>query len=360
MSTSLRGRSIIQRLLDEPYRFQFFPAIRLVVQWLGEQGVPPGRTLSDHLRFDNSLSLSFPAGQIEALRAVGAGPVHTEAELMQALSEEHSLRFAVTPAFMGFLGANGALPLHYTERVAAYQTLHKDEAPRAFLDLFSHRTLGLFYEAWCKYRVEHAISDGNDGFLPLLLNVAGFQPGAEVNNSDGICDEAIALYAGALQNRPVSAAILARLLTSHFGVPVVIEESVGYWSVLELHEQCSPGGLNSILGDNTILGERSWRPDLMARLWIGPLNRDQYGYFFPNGAGAVALAKMLSLLADQTVTYEIKLILQAKDVHPIWLGGEPGMGARLGEDCFLVTVDSEDDRSDMTYNTTPMAPLPTL
>lgn len=350
--------SVVQRLLDEPYRFQFFQAVRLVVQWLGEHGIAPERALIDQLRFDNSLSLSFPPSQIEALRAEGDAAIDTPAALVLALIEQQKVQIRITPSFMGFLGGNGTLPQHYTERFAANQLVEKDDAPRAFLDMFSNRVVALSYEAWRMYRFEHAISDGQDTLLPLLLSLAGFRAGTGANNTDGISDETIALYAGVLQQRPMSSVILGRLLSSHFSVPIEVEEAVGSWTPLEPHEQCSLGGMNATLGDNMILGQNSWRPDLGARLCIGPLSRAEFERFLPDAPASVALKKMLSMFSEQTVTYEIKLILKAEEIRQICLGGPIELGAHLGQDSFLVSASSSTDRGDMNYQMRPMDALP--
>lgn len=358
MSAALRRNSIIQRLLDEPYRFDFMQAVNLIVAWLGTQGVPRERALLDHLRFENSLSLAFPPGQIEGMIAVGENEIDSETALIQTLLAEQILHFRLTPTFMGFLGENGALPHHYTERIAGHQVLAKDEAPRAFLDVFSNRALALFYEAWRKNRVEQSIGDGTDAYLPLLLRLTGFQSSGASNNAGGISDETVALYAGVLQQRPVPPVILAQVLAGFFEVTVEVEESVGFWSALEPHEQCALGGMNSVLGNNTILGERSWRPDLRARLSFGPLNREQFDRFLPGGTAAQALEKMLALFGDHMVTYEIRLILHAPEIRQMCLGGPMAMGSRLGQDSFLISAASTEDRNDMSYRVAPMAPLP--
>ena len=358
MSATLRRKSVVQRLLDEPYRFEFGQAVNLIVLWFARQGVPRERALLDHLRFENSLSLAFPPSQIESMAAMCDDDIVSEKDLVHKLNQDRVLHFRLTPTFMGFLGENGALPHHYTERIAAHQLLAKDEAPRAFLDLFSNRALALFYEAWRKNRVEQSIGDGKDNYLPLLLSVAGFQSRASNDNAEGISDETIALFAGVLQQRPVSPVILARVLTCVLEVSIDVEESVGFWSELEPHEQCSPGLMNATLGYNTILGERTWRPDLGARLSVGPMHREQFESFLPGGGAELSLAKMLTLFGDHTVVYEIRLILHADDIRPILLGGQAAMGARLGQDSFLISESSSSDRDDVFYHIAPMAPLP--
>ena len=74
--------SVIQQLLDAPQRFDCCQALRLLLGWLHAHGMPPADALANLVRFDNSVSMTFPAGQIESLSA--AGP-HDAQQLLQAL-----------------------------------------------------------------------------------------------------------------------------------------------------------------------------------------------------------------------------------------------------------------------------------
>jgi type VI secretion system protein ImpH len=339
---------LIARLLAEPQRFEFFQAVRLLLLWLGEQGVPPRRALERHLRFRNSLALGFPAGQLEAIApedlAAGLPP-----------------QFQLTPTFMGLLGAHGALPSHVTERIAAWESSQADaqlaEAPRAFLDIFTTRMLALFYGAWRKYRIEHAVADGSDGFLPLLLALAGFAPGAaHAGVHDGVIDATLARYAGVLRQRPASGVVLARVLSHHFGVPVALQEGVGHWDALAPAEQ-SVLGARAVLGQAAVLGERCWRPDLRVRVRIGPLRRAQFERFLPSGPGALALRTLLGLFAAPTLCYEVVLVLARGEVQPARLAGGP---QGLGRDSFMILGPALHDRADMVYDLRPMPPMPPM
>ena len=147
---------VIAHLLDEPHRYQFMQAVGLLLRWLRQQGVPPDQALNQVLRFRSSLSLAFPASDIERL----------------ALDDDG--RLALTPAFIGFLGNSGALPLHYTQRIAGSQFAGKDDGVSAFLDIFSHRMVALFYQACGKYRLEHRLDvQATDAQLPILLALFG-------------------------------------------------------------------------------------------------------------------------------------------------------------------------------------------
>lgn len=354
------GLSVLARLLAAPQEFEFAQAVTVLLRWLEEQGVPAERALREHLRFVNSLRLGFPAAEIEDLRerAAGAG---------------QPAQFLLTPAFMGLLGAHGALPLHDTERIQQWQSVHQDEAPRAFLDMLSGRMVALYYQAWRKHRVEHALAGGADHFMPRLLALAGADEaagnGGLVGSEASVGRDAasripaasLAFFAGLLHQRPRSAAVLRSLLTAHFGVPVALQETVGHWSWLAAHEQ-SALGIAAWLGDNTVLGARSWRPDLRARLRIGPLDRERFRRFLPSGDMAAALHDILARFAPPGIDFEVQLILRASDVGPSRLAGAATLPAasRLGRDSFLVTGDASEDRADMRYLVRPMAPLPPL
>jgi len=366
---------VIERLLADPQRFEFFQAVRLLLLWLEERGVPPQRALERHLRFPNSLSLRFPASQVEALA------LERQSDAAKSAGAA-SPQFRLTPSFMGLLGAHGALPVHVTEQIQAWQASQAGaqgadavnaEAPRAFLDIFSTRLLALFYGAWKKYRVEHAIAGPADTFLPLLLALAGFAPahaaasapgsasacvsGLQALQLDGIDARALALYAGALRQRPASAAVLGRILSDYFGVPVAIQEGIGHWDRLAPVEQTALGGVNAVLGQAALLGASCWRPDLRVRVRIGPLDSRQFARFLPRAPAASALRTLLGLFAAPALAYEIELVLRRSELRALRLGERSG---QLGLDSYLVTTPATLDRADMRYELRPLAPLPPL
>jgi type VI secretion system protein ImpH len=342
---------LIDRLLAAPQEFEFVQAVRILLGSLAGQGVAPAQALHTHVRFENSLRLGFPAAEIEALARSPAAP--------GAGGDAGVAGFAITPSFMGLLGGHGALPLHVTERIAAWQLAHGDHAPRAFLDLLSGRMLALFYRAWHKHRIELAETGQADPFLPRLAALAGV-PRERQDGGAPLPDALFAHFAGMLQQRPLSAAVLERLLASYFGETVRLEEAVGHWNVLAPDEQPALG-VNAHLGENTLLGERSWRPDLRARLRIGPLGRDAFARFLPGGSAAAALQAILQAVAEPTVGFEVQLVLRGREVAPGRLAGARAAAARLGRDSFLLGSDAgggRADRTDMRYLLTPMAPLP--
>jgi type VI secretion system protein ImpH len=327
---------VIERLLAEPQHFGFFQAVRLAVQWFGEQGVAPEVALARHLRFRNSVSFAFPPSELEDLRL--AAPAAGIPE-----------QLAITPAFMGLLGAQGALPAHVSEHLVAWEDAQRDEGARAFLDLLTNRMVALFYEAWRKYRIEEAVAAEHDGYKPLLLALAGC-PGSRALG--GIPDDAMALHAGLLQQRPVSSIVLGQVLSGYLGVDIAVEETVDYWDDMAPQEQTSLGSLNATLGDDAMAGARSWRPDLRLRLSVGPLDRARYESFLPGRPAAGALASLLRLVAEPHLIYEIVLVLRRDAVEAAGLGGAT---ASLGLHSFLGASAADHDRTDMRYDLRPYA-----
>lgn len=413
--------AVISQLLQAPQQFGFFQAVRLLEQWVGLEAV----------QFHNSVSMSFAPSEIESLqahwtspKAVGLagpepvfapvsapvyGPVSAPAALPVslpgaialdgALDAHRPTRVDLTPACMGLLGVSGALPLFYTEWLAQAEVKGRDAAARAFLDVFSHRSVTLFYQAWCKHRlgVRHeqealrhrasqhpnpaaqqaAMSQAKApapvprAFVAEVLALSGMglkglrhRLGAE---RGGVSDEALAYFAGTLQQRTLPMAQLQRLLTHYLGVPVSIEPYVGRWYTLPAdsrtvlgkdasHVVASGGG---VLGRSAMLGERVWQRNLCVRLVLGPLDRTPFLRFLPGGAGAHALRQWLRLLVGPALEVEVQLRLRRDAVAACALSSDRSpLSGRLGWETFLLSGPSSTDRDDVHYDICPGGPEP--
>ena len=342
--------SVIQGLMDEPERFQFVQAVRILLRWLAQNGVPQERALAHVLMFRNSLSLNFPASEIEAL---AAGPVAcvTDADLLHALREEPGTQIALTPTFLGLLGVNGTLPLHKTGRVATAERWDGDTSARAFIDLFSHRVVGMFFQAWGKYRLEHQFDvEGMDGQLPLLTALAGVHGDASPTApDDGLDDHVAGYYAALLRTRPVSAGTVSRVLTNYFGVPIELEPFVEAWDHIPDDKRSKLGDKVSKLGRGATLGGRLRRRDIRTRLNIGPLDKADFERFLPRSEAAVALSRMVSLFGLPNLEFEVRLILKPPCIKPLTLTSKTGAARRLGWDAFLPGPDGAVSRNTVGY-----------
>lgn len=328
---------MIQRLLAAPHRYRFAQLLNILLRTLRRQGIPYAQAFSHVLRFRNSLSLAFPASEVESVQvepsdAPGAARIH------------------VTPAFIGLLGASGTLPLHDTERAAARTGLGTDESWKPFVDLFSNRVVGLFYEAWGKYRVEHGLNTRErDDLLPLLSALGGLDPGrfGQGKPYASIPAEVGGFYAALLGTRPIAAATVERVLAEYFGVPVHLEEFVGAWDPLPARMRSTLGVTDPSLGFGAALGTRTWRNDLRVRLHIGPLDEETAKAFLPRGPACAALQDMVGLFAVPGVQYEVRLLLATPCLKRLTLTTSGRDRKRLGWNAFLTVSDGKASRPDI-------------
>lgn len=370
MSTTHRRTtaSVIERLLTHPECFNFFQAVNLLLQRLQEQGIVPDKALTGHLRFENSLSLDFPASDIEALRTESETAIDASGGAAHHPADGRLRRIAITPTFIGFLGLHGTLPNHYTQSVAGLRHDTGDEDVCAFLDIFQTRIVALFYEAWRKNRVEYAVGSDGDEFLSMLCSLAGLRAGVQTHERSsgpttgdagevGIDPRLYSHYAGLLRQRPISGAILARVLSDYFGVPIKARETVGYWDDLADGEMWRHGAPGIVMGERTVLGKRMWRPDLRISLTIGPLTRTQFDGFRPRRARIEALTQLLAVFGNPTLSYEIALVLGAQDVESLAFPAPGERKQTIGHGTFLSVRPSKEDRIGMRFIVEPLAPL---
>ena len=339
------GPAVGQQLLDQPQRFGFFQALRLLEQWYARQGVDADEVSTHRVRFRSSLSLSFAPGEIEALEATPATGEGGPPE-----------QVCITPAFIGLLGQAGTLPLSYTERVAEREVLHRDRTARAFLDIFHQRAVGLVHAAWLKNRPAlQQAPDGPSRFQDLLLALAGMGTSARrelLGQGEGpVFDQSLAPYAGLLRQRPLSAMAMQRVIGEHFGLPIRVEQFVGAWYAVPIDQQTRLGRPGAGLGQGALCGGRLYQRDLRLRLCFGPLRRADFDRLLPGASGARALARWLGLLGGIGFEYEIRLLLRAVDVRPATLCGTAG---RLGLDAFLISTPSGTPRGDTGYLMQPL------
>lgn len=325
---------IVALLSEAPYRFGFFQTVRLLERWLCRQGAAAESALHARLRFHHSVALVFPACEVESVWH----------------DSEHG-RVHLRPSFLGLLGVNGTLPLHYTERLVRQERATGQAGARAFLDALSQRAPVLFYQAWAGSRIECQVdANGRPGFLSLQLALAGAWPSRQAATG-ALPPEALACYAAALRQRPVSAALMADVLADYFGVPLRIESFVSAWHLRASHEHSVLNRHNACLGQGAMLGARCRRRDLRVRLHLGPLTRAQFDDFLPGNSGALALKAMLSLFGLPTVQYEIRLVLRAADVHGSTLAARRGQGAAcLGQAARLLAGVASSDCDAMHYD----------
>lgn len=314
-TTTVAQPELEEQLRKNPTSFEFFQAVRLL------ERLHPGRQpvglfadpAQEVARFAANPDTAFPASEIQTLDFVPDGPA----------------RVAVN--FMGLIGPEGVLPYSYSHLVAE-RIRAKDTTLRDFLDLFHHRIISLFYQAWEKYRfgVAHERNQG-DLLTGHVMDLVGLG-GAHLQKRLAIRDDVLLFYAGLLAPRQRSATALQQLLEDYFGVPVEVEQFVGGWYPLSAETQCAVGNdddASEQLGWGAVAGDEVWDPQARVRLRLGPLTRQQYDQFLPNGSAFQPLQTLTGFFCGDQLDFEVQLQL-ARDEVPACALGVDGPGSPLG------------------------------
>jgi type VI secretion system protein ImpH len=325
-----------QTLSEEPYRFDFFQAVRLL-QRLRARGVPVGREgppSREAARFLAKQSLGFPASAIDRIDRPG-GP---------------DAPAAVTVSFFGLTGPSGVLPYTYTELLLERRRVG-DHTLASFLDLLNHRLISLFYRAWEKHHPLVPFERGDaDRFAQHLFALIGL--GARpFRGRHEFPDGAALSYASFFARRHRPAVVLEGLLQDYFGLAVRVLQFSGRWLNLEPGDRSTIGaaGAHNALGVSFVLGTRVWDEQGAFRLRIGPLSFEEFQRFLPDGPAFRTLAQMTRLFVDAEFDFDVQLVLKAEDVPACRLSSQPGGGARLGRFAWLTSRTPDRDAEEAVF-----------
>jgi type VI secretion system protein ImpH len=323
-------------LFEEPYRFDFFQAVRLLAR-LHPSRAPVGTTAApgrEWARFHARLSLFFPPSSIHALEPPGDGDGPP----------------GMTVAFMGLVGPSGVLPRVYTELLMERRR-SSDRTPAEFLGIFEHRAVSLFYRAWEKYHFVVARERGGpDPFSECVFDLTGLGRGP-LRNRHEFPDDALLFYAGLFAQRHRPAVALEALLRDYFEVPVTVDQFAGRWLRLASEDRSAAGasGGHNGLGVSTVLGQKVWDEQGMIRVRLGPLTFKEFLAHQPDGRASLPLAQMVRLFVDSELDVQIQLVLRADEVPACRLTPAPGSGPRLGRYAWLKSKDFDRDVDDAVF-----------
>jgi type VI secretion system protein ImpH len=293
------------------------------------------RPRDDAVRFGQDPSLAF-----EPTAVRGFTPA----------SGEQRARLAVN--FIGLLGPNGPLPLHLTEYARERARNSGDLTLAAFLDVFHHRIVSLFYRT--RASAEPAISldrQEADRFGDYVGSLFGIGSPA-LQGRDEIGDFAKRHFAGLMANQRRPAAGLVTILRAYFKLPVEIEQFVGHWMKIPLDGQTRIGmqDRGNRLGSSAVLGRAVWDCQHKFRLVIGPLDYEDYQRLLPGGASMTRLLAWVRNYAGLVLDWDVRLILKQEQVPRLALGRR-----RLGWTTFLSSAPAARDDDQLLINPTAFA-----
>ncbi len=366
------------RLWEEPYRFDFFQAVRLLERMARQQRWPAWRPVGHEtapskevVRFRALPSLAFPAAPIHEIRRPRSSETPQGLPPDPSATEPGPVEMVVT--FMGLIGPQGVLPHHYTAMLISRARM-RDHALRDFLAMFEHRTISLFYRAWEKYRFAFGYErtqqnrvlpagaegqgaergDAEDLFTQCLFSLVGLGTGG-LRRRHAFDDDVFLYYAGLFAHHPRCAQSLEIMIADFFAIPTTLRQFQGQWLRLEeddlsaLPGPSRRGGLNTQLGRNVILGERVWNIESKFRIRLGPLNYREFRRFLPSADRLRAISHLVRSYVGPQFDFDVQLVLQAKEVPWCRLGGDATDPSRLGWNTWIRSAEFTHDVDDAVF-----------
>ncbi|MGI8787331.1 MAG: type VI secretion system baseplate subunit TssG [Pyrinomonadaceae bacterium] len=320
----MKQKTLDQDLFDEPYRFEFFQAVRLLEKMFPARQ-PVGREASitpEIVRFRSRIGLDFPASEIHELKETNDETLDVQ-------------RLEMFVNFMGMIGVSGVMPVHYTE-LAMERNRYRDTAMWSFMDIFTHRAVSMFYRAWEKYRFPVGYERGKDDFTDFLFGFVGLGTDGLRGRMD-LADESLLPYGGLIAQKPHSAIALGNILSDYYGVKAKIEQFFGQWLQLDAESITTLGQTNSSLGTSAIIGTRIWEQQSKFRVRLGAMSFKKFQDFLPNGAAHKSLQSIVRFMVGLEFDFDVQLILRAKQVPSTILTTRAKRRPMLGWTSFLKT-----------------------
>ena len=325
--------SLIESLEKEPYRFDFFRAVRLLEN--ERRDLPrvgcSYRLEEDAIRFAQNPSLAFAPSTLEAF-------VPGDATRPPRLFMN----------FLGLLGPNGPMPSFMNEFVRDRQRNSNDPTLARFLDVFNHRMISLFYRAWAAAQKNVDFDRPEEArFGTYIGSLIGI--GMDVlRNRDAVPDRAKLYFSGRLANQAHNAEGLQAILSDFFQIPVTIQEFVGFWMTLPAENQCRLGESpeTGSLGLTAIAGERKHEAQLKFRVRLGPMTLAAMQRMLPRGVAFQRLKDWVRNYVGDEFFWDVQCVLLASEVPSTSLG-KAGM---LGWTTWLKSEPTQRDSEDAIFN----------
>ena len=239
------------------------------------------RVSEDIVRLSQHVTLGFRGTSLQAL---------------EKTSGQHEYRLFCN--FMGLLGSNGPMPLHYTEYADQRARHHNDPTFKEFLDIFNQRMLCLFYRACVQFDpMVNLDRPRNNNFHEFAGALSGIVPIA-ASERDAMPDAAKHFYVGWLATKTKSPDGLVAMVQDYFQFKTSVKEFAGDWLNLPLSSRSVLGVPDkpAMLGSTTYIGKRVWGITHRFVLSIGPLDWSEFNAFKPG-------SRLLSELKDLVRNY---------------------------------------------------------
>jgi len=330
-ATGTTTHSVVEDVRAQPERFDFLQAVRRI-----ESAAPDRprighsvRADQDAIRFAQEPSLSFAPSTINRVEYGHAGSPP---------------RMLVH--FLGLLGPNGPLPLHLTEYARERIKHVHDQSFARFLDVFNHRMLALFYDAWARNHPAGAFGRGGKDDRIAAYIASMFGMGMEsLLDRDAVQDRAKLFYSGHLVCQTRHPEGLCSILRTYFRLDASVQEFVGQWITLPHRFRCRMGETpdTGLLGRTVVVGSRIWDCQQRFRIKLGPMTYREYERMLPGGTSLERLIDWVRNYTGESLAWEVQLVLKKEEVPDSQLGKQ----GRLGWSMWLKSQPFDHDADDL-------------
>ena len=313
--------ALVERLVDRPQGFNLFQAVSLLERVSPELApVGGGDRQTESVRFSSVVSLGFQPSDVSR---VSAGGQHGEA-------------YTLSTAVMSLAGAQGPLPLPFTEMVLE-RTASRDHATADFLDIFNHRFLAFLYRSRKKHHMGLNWQSPQSSSLAACLDslsALGLKAGVRAPTGESTWLR----HAGLMGGAPRSMTGLLAMLSDRLGLTARGLQFCGGWRSLELRDVARLGTLSAHraprLGRTAVLGKRVWDQSAAISIELSGLSLHRLRCLLRCGEEHELVRWMVRRYLQQDVGVEMVLRVEGRALKPSVLGQKEPL--RLGWTSWLV------------------------
>ena len=345
MATSRRRKSfnLVDQIQSEPYRFDFFQAVRLLeyAAHVYPEDEPVATDAVGGISRPDQEAVHFSADPGLAFNGSDVTRVSQKRIHSHETEGGSVLQWKMDVAMMGLTGSQGVLPYSFSE-ILISEIRKKNPALHEFFDLFNHRIISMFYGAWHKYQMapgyERANLEGSyepDLFTDAFLSIAGLGL-SELRFRNAVPDQSLARYAAHFGRGICSAESLRSTIEGMFGLKTDIEQFKGEWYELPEDVRCRlpddehPLGVNTQLGSNAVIGSVCYQVQNKFSVVIVPQSREEFMLLAPGEKTLEELKSFIKMSVGIEQDFEIEVRLSNENISIRELFNENNSTVLLG------------------------------
>ena len=299
---------IIEQLKSSPYDFNFYKAVSLLEEdFYRKQQINISlsynkyRHLDEFIQFKAQTSLSMPSADI----------INIDEQLNEDIPTYSKINIQTT--FMSLAGTSGPLPNIYTEILMSLNRAH-NHSLQQFLDIFHHRLISKLYQANRKNKITLDVRPPtHNNFSQMLYSLTGHFS-ASMLKFLPIPRKDLLFFTNLFAQKNRTASGLRTFLSEITQSNVTITQCIGKWFDIDSEDQTTLGKRQSVLGVNTIIGNRAWIQTAALQIKIGPMSRKKFLLLLPDSKSFELLLQTITFYTLGKVSSKLTLSIEKTSI----------------------------------------------